>query len=179
MLGSCTLCGGGGAAVARPNLPESTQSTEPPAAAPPNSAPTSGPPSEDPRPAPAPKGKDDGPNVLLAVAVALLIISLLATGYMVITVRGLNSKLADERAARSGVQDRITILGKHAGQDLAERIQQTILPELAGDVLRRLEQRPERVDRLGRGNRWLRGHDASAPRISSRALHVASASRSS
>jgi S1-C subfamily serine protease len=57
-----------------------------------------------------PKADNDGPNVLLAIAVALLIISLLATGYMVITVRGLNSKLADERAARSGVQDRITIL---------------------------------------------------------------------
>jgi S1-C subfamily serine protease len=97
-------------------------------AAPPNSAPTNGASPAGPRPAPEsgpsggptaapkvasnprPKGEDDGPNVLLAIAVALLIISLLATGYMVITVRGLNSKLADERAARSGVQDRITIL---------------------------------------------------------------------
>ncbi len=48
--------------------------------------------------------------MILAIAVALLIISLLMSGYMIVSVSSLKSKVNDERAARASVQDRLTII---------------------------------------------------------------------
>src|SRR2546421_444399 len=49
-------------------------------------------------------------NVLVAVGVALLALSLLCSGYLVLTVTGLRSKIDDEKAARASAEDRLTIL---------------------------------------------------------------------
>jgi S1-C subfamily serine protease len=48
--------------------------------------------------------------VILAVAVGLLIISLLLSAYMIVSISGLKRKVNDERAARASVQDRLTII---------------------------------------------------------------------
>lgn len=57
-----------------------------------------------------PPGTMSRANVALAVAIALVVLSLLASGYLIVTVTGLRSRLDDEKAARTSAQDRITIL---------------------------------------------------------------------
>lgn len=98
VLGQCTLCGPRPAP--RPAPPEPSAPpllTDAPAV---------------PRPVLAPLVHEprDRNETLLAVAVALLILSLLASLFLIVRVSSLDSKLKDEREARQNAENRVSIV---------------------------------------------------------------------
>ena len=108
VMGSCTLCGhepDGDAPTPDPKPSQPALLDTKPRRPVPQSTMT-------PR---VPPPVSDEPNmskssVIVAVGVALLALSLLASGYLILTVSGLRSKVDDARAASTSVQDRLAIV---------------------------------------------------------------------
>jgi len=105
-MGTCTFCR---ARQAKAEVPHSPQPLQTPLLQTPNSGPTSSAVATKP-PGPQEPSTLSRTNVLVAVGVALLALSLLCSGYLVLTVTGLRSKVDDEKAARASAEDRLTIL---------------------------------------------------------------------
>ena len=105
-MGTCTFCR---ARQAKAEVPHSPQPSQTPLLQTPNSGPTSSAVATKP-PGPQEPSTLSRTNVLVAVGVALLALSLLCSGYLVLTVTGLRSKVDDEKAARASAEDRLTIL---------------------------------------------------------------------
>ncbi|MEY2422980.1 MAG: hypothetical protein QOI95_3047 [Acidimicrobiaceae bacterium] len=99
-MGVCTLCG----PERRPSPTPSVTSSSPTLItdAPPQPRPTLDP--------PRPTAPADRTQTLLAIGIALLIISLLASLFVVAKVTSLDSKLKDERSARAEAEARISTL---------------------------------------------------------------------